>query len=934
VTAVRFILNGRVVALDVAPLRRLADVLRHDLRLTGTKVGCNAGTCGACTVLVDDRALCACLTPMAHVAGRRVVTVEGLGAAGAPAPLQQAFHRQGAVQCGMCTPGMLMAASALLARAPRPAPARIADALGGVFCRCTGYAKITQAVAAAHGADPGGLERPARGGAVGARAPRLDGIAKLTGAERFGDDVATADPDWADALWLRVVRSPHVSAEFVIGDLAPLYQRHPGLVRVLTADDVPGDPLFGIAAAYRDQPVFAFHRVRFRGEAIALLIGDRPTIEAIRADDFPVVWQQLPAVRSVDAALAGDAPRHLEHRASNVLVEGLVRRGDVAAGLAAAAAVVEDSFETGFVEHAYVEPEAGAARLADGTLELFVSTQTPYANRADVARILGIGEDRVRIVPTAVGGGFGGKLDLAVQPYLALACWLTGRPVRLAYGRAESFQATTKRHPARMRVRLAADADGRFTALSFDADFNTGAYASWGPTVATRVPVHASGPYRMPAIEARARAVYTNNPPAGAFRGFGVPQAAIATEAAVDQLAGRLGLDRLEIRRLNALRPGDATATGQVLRASVGIGRCLDALRPGWTAALARAAAHNGGPGADRGRRGVGIAAMWYGCGNTALSNPSTMRVGLAADGAVVLFQGAVDIGQGATTVLAQILADTVGIDLDRIRVVAADTALTADAGKTSASRQTFVSGRATVAAGEALLAVVRRLAGADAAAGVRFAGGEVLVGDDADGGDGDGSRRLVLARLPADADGLVARAEGFHDPETIALDADGQGEPYATYAFGAQMAEVLVDPELATVRVERIVAAHDVGRAINPTLIEGQIEGGIVQGLGMALLEEFLPDHTRTLGDYLVPTIGDIPVIETILIEEAEPAGPFGAKGVGEPALIPTAAAILNAVRHAVGVVPRRVPATPTRLYDLLQPPTAEPETGRGRSP
>ncbi len=907
----RFLLNGAPVAVAAAPMRRLADVLRTDLGLTGTKIGCNSGTCGACTVLLDGRAVCACLTPVAQAAERTVVTVEGLahhpGVDGLSA-LQRAFRRAGAVQCGMCTPGMLTAATALLSEVPHPNLDEIKAGLGGVYCRCTGYRKIITAVSDATRAAASAEPPPPAGGAVGAGVARVDARGKLDGSERFGDDVAPAD-----ALVIRIIRSPVVSARFVIGDLTAFLSRYPGVVRILTADDIPGENFYGINPAHRDQSVFAGHRVRFAGEAIAAIVGDRPTIAALDPDHFPLVWQGLPEVRTTLAATAADAPLLFEEHRTNELVRGVVARGDVAAGFARAHVVAEGTFETSFVEHAYVEPEAGFAQRIGDTLELHVSTQTPYANRLDIARILGLAPEQVRIITTAVGGGFGGKLDLSVQPYLALAAWLTGRPVRLAYSRRESMMATTKRHPAHMVVRLAADAGGRLTALDFRGDFNTGAYASWGPTVATRVPIHCSGPYVLPAISACARAIYTNNPPAGAFRGFGVPQATIATEALVDEVADRLGVDRLEFRILNALRAGDSTATGQLLEASVGIVDCLQALLPRWRDARAAARAHNDAEAAGPERHGVGVASMWYGCGNTSLSNPSTMRVGLTRDGRVVLFQGAVDIGQGSNTVLAQVLADALGIGLDRIELVRADTARTADAGKTSASRQTFVSGQAVLRAGRALQTALRRLVNAADDAAVRIGDGGVDIED--------GTRRhhLDLSDLAADGDGLVVRAEGIFDPPTTALDATGQGVPYATYAFGAQLAEVVVDIELGTVRVTRVTAAHDVGRAINPVAIEGQIEGGIVQGLGMALMEEYVPGRTDSLGEYMVPMIGDVPEIETILIEAEEPLGPFGAKGVGEPALIPTAAAILNAVRDATGIAVRRVPATPTRLRALI---------------
>ncbi len=899
--ALIFTINRRQLAMEAPPMRRLSQVLREDLRLTGTKVGCDAGDCGACTVLLDGQPVCACLTPLGQVEGRSVVTVEGL-ANGTLTRLQKAFQHHGSVQCGICTPGMLLAASALLERVPKPSESEVQDALGGVLCRCTGYRKIITAVCEAHRFE-GDLEHAPGNRIVGQRVARVDGIRRVDGSERFGDDVAPAD-----ALWLKLVRSPHVSAAFTIGDLAPLLRKHPGLLRVLTAADIPGHNVHGVLPPFRDQPVFADGRVRFAGEPIAAVVGDASTIERFDAVDFPVTWHALPAVVSIDEALTEGAPLLFEDRPENVLVRGFVRRGDPAAALAEAAVLAEGEFETSFVEHAYIEPEAGFARRVGDGVEVHVTTQTPYMDREEVARILALTPEHVRIVPTACGGGFGGKLDLSVQPYVALAAWLLNRPVRCVFSRPESMATTTKRHPARMRARIGAFADGKLAAMEFDGDFNTGAYSSWGPTVANRVPVHCSGPYFLPAIEARSRAVLTNLVPAGAFRGFGTPQSAIATEALLDELADRLHIDRLEFRLTNALRAGQATATGQVLEASVGMAPCLEALRPAWRAggeAATRHNAHASGPT----RRGVGIACMWYGCGNTSLSNPSTMRVALRGDGTLVLYQGAVDIGQGSNTVLAQICAETLGVELRRVSLVTADTGRTPDAGKTSASRQTFVSGRATQRAAEDLRRAILRLANVGEDATFLMDGPMIIVRD------GDHRRNIDVRTLPANADGDVLAGQATFDPPTTPLDDNGQGTPYATYAFGAQVAEVAVDLELGTVKVLRVTAAHDVGRAINPMLIEGQVEGGIAQGIGMALMEEWVPGRTDNLHDYLIPTVGDVPEIETILIEDPEPLGPFGAKGVGEPALIPTAAAILNAIRDATGVTIRKVPATPSRV-------------------
>jgi aldehyde oxidoreductase len=732
----------------------------------------------------------------------------------------------------------------------------------------------------------------------------VDGLPKLDGTERYGADAAPAD-----ALLLRAVRSPHARARFTLGDLAPLHAKYPGLTRVFTAADVPVNA-FGIYPDIKDQPVLAERAVRFRGEAVVALVGDATTIAAIVDEDVPIAWETLDPVTGVAAALAPGAVVLHEDHPDNVLIAGRVRCGDVAAALAAADVTVEAEIETSFVEHAYIEPEAGYARRVGDRVEIFATTQTPYMDRDELALILAVKPEQIRIIPSAVGGGFGGKLDLSLQPLIAVAAWHLNRAVRCIYTRPESMAATTKRHPATIRARLGATRDGKLAAVDFHADFNTGAYASWGPTVANRVPVHASGPYVVPAVRAVGRAIYTNETPAGAFRGFGVPQMAAATETLMDALAEKLGLDPLEFRYANALKAGDAIATGQVLRHSVGLRACLDALRPRWQAARSAAEAYNR---AARGplQRGVGLACMWYGIGNTALSNPSTMRVGLDRDGVFTLYSGAVDIGQGSNTVMMQICADALGIPVARLNLVAGDTDRTLDAGKTSASRQTFVSGEAARRAGAVLRKLILEHAGAKECVRIGFDDAGLLI---------DGVPLDLAALAASNETGDVLSAEGRFDPPTTPLDADGQGVPYATYAFAAQLAEIEIDVELGRVWVRRIVAAHDVGRAINPQQVEGQIQGGVAQGIGLALMEEFIPGRTENLHDYLIPTIGDVPEIECLLIEDAEPLGPYGAKGIGEPALIPTAPAILNAIHHATGVWLRRLPATPDRVRAALK--------------
>ena len=894
-----FDLNGTRRPLPADRSQRLVDHLRADLRQFGTKEGCRQGDCGSCTVIVDGDARYACLIPVGQIAGRRVVTVEGLAdGTRCGSRLQQAFLAHQAVQCGFCTPGMLTAAAAAIDAGEVSDRAGARAAIDGVLCRCTGYQKIVDAVtevgcgAAARCRTPA----PAEGPSVGVPLTRLDGPEKVDGSQRFG-----ADDYPADSLFVRAVRCPHHRARFAFGDLAAFVDAHPGVHRVLTHADVPGMNLHGVATPYADQPVLPDTETRHHLEAVALVVGERAALAALDFDRFPVRWAPLTPVLAIADAVLDDSPQLHADRPGNVLIEGVVRRGDPERAIQDARHVVSATFQSSFVEHAYLEPEAGWARRVGNVIEIHSSTQAPHPHRADLARILGVAPEQVRVVATAVGGGFGGKLDMTVQPLLAIAAWHLDRPVAMAFSREESMATSTKRHPGRMTSSIAADADGRLRAVTFEGDYNTGAFASWGTAVANRVPVHAGGPYVIPHYAAHTRAIHTHVTPAGAFRGFGVPQTTMSQEQLIDELAFAAGIDPLEFRALNALRPGDTLPTGQVLDDSVGLVACLDALRPAWRDAHARIATLNAAaPGHIR--HGVGVAAFFYGCGNTALPNPSTVRFGIRRDGTIVLHQGAVDAGQGANTVIPQIAADALGVPVDRLRFVGPDTALSPDCGRTSASRQTFITGRAAFLAGSALRH--RLLAFAGAASDAR-------ISSDARGIAVDG-HPVDLRTLPVDAHGYVIAAEERFDPPTTSLDASGQGTPYATYAFGAQMAEVAVDCESGRVRVLKVVAAHDVGRMVNPTLLEGQVEGAVAQGIGMALMEKYHPGRYNNLHDYVIPTVHDMPDVQSIFVEAPTAVGPYGAKGIGEPALVPTAAAILNAIHHATGVRIREAPATP----------------------
>lgn len=750
--------------------------------------------------------------------------------------------------------------------------------------------------------------------AIRKRMPRREAPDLARGTGRFSDDLGPGD-----ALVLRVVRSDRAHARILGLDVGEAL-RSPGCVGVLTAGDIPGRKTYGLID--KDQPLLAEEKVRYQGEALALVVAvDRSSAEAA-ASLVGVAYQDLPVVSDPREALAPWAPRI--HEKGNLLVRKSVRRGDAAGALKGCPVVIQRTYETPFLEHAYMEPDAGVGYWdAEGILTLHASTQNPHYDRKEVADILGLPEDRVRVLQAATGGGFGSKLDLVTQGYLGLALFHFRRPVRLVYEREEVFRATPKRHALRIAMETGADSLGRLVALRARILCDTGAYASYGLAVATRAAIHATGPYRIPHVDVESLCVHTNNPVAGAMRGFGVPQTAVAHESQMDLLAEALGMDPLEIRRINGLRPGDTTPTGQVLGEGVGFLETLEAIAPRYREMRDQAEAERregGETGGARGeggpwRRGAGLGAMWYGIGNTGMPNPSSVHLRLETSGQVCLHIGAADIGQGSTTVLCQIAAEVLGLSPGEIAVAVADTGQTHNAGATSASRQTYISGNAVREAAErvrgALLAEAAETSGLDVKDLVLEGGG--VRGS----GPGAWSRPLgeLAGRLAAKGSSLVW--EGSFDPATTPLDPEtGQGIPYGTYAFGCQAAGVAVDPRTGRVRVERLWAAHDVGMAINPMAVEGQIEGGVAMGLGLAVSEAFVPGHTMTLGEYHIPTSMDMPEIHTILVEKEEPSGPFGAKGVGEPALIPTAPAILNGIADAMGGRIYRLPASPERVW------------------
>jgi CO/xanthine dehydrogenase Mo-binding subunit len=693
----------------------------------------------------------------------------------------------------------------------------------------------------------------------------------------------------------------------------------PGVVAVLVAADVPWNQVVerasgGLAELAVAMPVLAADQVRYLGEPVALVAAVSAQAAEEAAELLQVDYEDLPGVFDAERALEPDAP--LVHDEGNVLVTWTIARGDLDAGFAAADLVVEGEYRTQRVEHAYLEPEAGVGWVdTSGVITLRVATQV-IEHAATIAAILGLPTSRVRVISTYMGGGFGGKEDMTVEPYLALLVWRTRRPVRMVWDRQDSIMASTKRHPFTMRYRTGVRRDGGIVAQDVEIIGDAGAYPYLSARVLFAGCALASGPYRVPNVRHRASAVFTNNVPTSAFRGFGAMQVTFGYEQQMDRIAAELGLDPLVVRERNYLAKGDTLPTGERQDTAVAVGECLR---------RALAALGPPTPASEPGRRvGRGVAANMQPYGRTIwFHDQASCWISLEPDGSLLLRSGITDLGGGQAASLAQIASEVLGVPLREIGVHIGDSQLTPPAGGTFATRQLYMSGNAALAAARELRArlvpVAAELLGADPHDLV-FEDGMVR---ERDAGDGRGVRLAELAaacrRGGVDSSLLSTwHAEsGTFDPVA------GQGASFPDYTFGAHAADVEVDTETGQVRVLRYAAAHDVGRAINPLRVEGQIQGGAYQGLGYALGEEVVtrdgqPSSTL-LADYLLPYSADLPDVQAIVVESGEGKGPFGARGIGEPPIGNPAATIANAVAAATGVRVTRLPITPERLLGAI---------------
>ncbi len=919
-TEIELHVNGRAYRAEVKPKTTLLQVLRDQLRLTGTKNGCGQGRCGACTVIVEGQAVRSCVYLAHRAEGRQVETIEGLVREGQLHPLQRAFVEGGAIQCGFCTPGMIMAAKALLDSNPHPGEQDIEKALKRNLCRCTGYQKIIEAIQRAGAELRGETVPPPPSFApadpslttIGRRLPRPDAVAKAT-----GEAVFAADLYFEGLLQARVLRSRCPHARLLKVDTTQA-SALPGVVAVLTADDVPGAKNHGLIRA--DWPVLAYDKVRYVGDAVAIVAAETEEIAQNALHLIEVDYEPLPVVSSAEAALAEDAP--LVHESGNVLEHIKVDRGDVEEAFAQAEVVVENEYRTPAIEHLFLEPEAAVATVdEEGRITVYVGSQIPFDDRRQIAASLALAEDKVRVVQTRVGGAFGGKEDISVQIHAALLAQASGRPVRLVYTRQESMIAHPKRHATVIRMKTAATREGKLLAVQADILGDTGAYASLGSPVMTRAATHAPGPYEVPNVKIDCRAIHTNNPPAGAFRGFGVTQSNFAAETQMDILARRLGLSPLELRRRNALRIGAATSTGQVLRESVGLLETIDQVEKAvrdLELEVWQPAAGYRQPGAHK-RRGWGLACAYKNVGlGGGLADSAGAEVELADGGRAIVRAGAAEVGQGLVGVVAQIVAEELGVAYQNVEVILGDTGQTPDSGPTTASRQSFVTGNAVRLAArqvrQNLAATVAEELDASPAQ-LTFREGQISSPE------GQSISLDEAIALTKREERSLKASYVYTPPPTAPL--GQEGDAHFAFGYATQAACVEVDVTSGEVKVLKVIVAQDVGRAINPMAVEGQLEGGVMMGLGYALLEEFKLEEGMVLSDslasYRIPDISLKPEVTPLIVEARAAEGPYGAKGVGEITSIPTAAAITTAIYDAVGVRIYSLPATADRIRNAF---------------
>jgi CO/xanthine dehydrogenase Mo-binding subunit/aerobic-type carbon monoxide dehydrogenase small subunit (CoxS/CutS family) len=887
---------------------RAGQCLRTFLRQLGhfgVKKGCDAGDCGACTVLLDGEPVHSCLIPAFRADGRLVTTIEGLASDGAAHPMQQAFLDAQGFQCGFCTAGMILTCASLNQAQHQD----LGAALKGNICRCTGYRAIEDALHGKHN-----IEDAAAGTAFGRSLPAPAGPQVVRGAARYTFDVAMEG-----TLHIKMLRSPHPHARIVsINKTAALAVA--GVHAVLTFEDAP-DRLFSTARHEKtwmdpDDTRVLDDVVRFIGQKVAAVVAETEAIAEAACRCLKVDYEILPAVIDPARAIVAGAPpihgdKTAENRVANgprnIVAETHGEFGDVAAALAAAAVTYEGTFTTQRVQHAALETHGGLAWVdANGMLNVRSSTQTPFLTRRALADIFDLAPEKVRVFCERVGGGFGGKQEMFVEDILALAALRTGRPVKLELTREEQFISTSTRHPMRVSIKAGADEDGKLTALQLDVLSNTGAYGNHAGPVLFHACGESVAVYNCPNKKVDAVVAYTNTVPAGAFRGYGLPQTLFAVESAIDELAGQLGIDPFEFRRRNIIKPGDpmlsppSSEHTDVLYGSYGLDQCLDLVERAMRAEAPK----------------IELSDDWLTGEGIALTMIDTVppdghfadaTISLREDGGFELTVGTAEFGNGTATVHRQIAASALATTVDRVTLRQSDTANGGHDTGAYGSTGTFVAGRATQAAAEALADRIRKFAAATI--------GEV---PEACSLDNDAAvcvgHRTSFAKLATSAQSLgkVLQASGT-----------SEGTPRSV-AFNVQGFKVAVNKGTGEIRILKSVHAADAGRVANPMQCRGQVEGGVAQSLGATLYEEMVIDETgRVINprfrDYHLPSFADIPRTEVFFADTTDTLGPMGAKSMSESPYNPVAAALGNALASATGIRFTSVPFKPDRLFPLL---------------
>lgn len=747
--------------------------------------------------------------------------------------------------------------------------------------------------------------------AVGNRIPRLDAIQQVQGKMVYGYDFSRPG-----ILYGKLVLSEVAHGRIKKLDSSPALELK-GVIDILTSNDIPKNS-FGYLESHRNQPVLAGPKVRYQGEPIAAILAETEEIATKAAKAIEVEYEEMQPLLAPDKARNEKDVLIHEGKESNVAFRVHIERGDIEEGFAKSDKIFTDSYYTPIVEHAHLEPHAAVAEVDDtGKLTIWASVQRPAIIEETIARVLQLSQHNIRIVATPVGGGFGGKNEITIEPIAALFSFRNKKPVKMVYDREEEFTTSTVRHPYQMFYKTGVSKKGRILARQVTITSDCGAYVGWGFSTLEKATIHAAGPYQIPNVAVDSELVYTNKVPGGAMRGFGAPQVAYAYEIHTDRIARELKIDPLEFRRMNCYKDGSTTPTGQKLE-RVTLYKLLEKISE-------KRDTLNKKKKNKTSKKGLGIAQMQYPVGFTSYPNPSAAVVKINPDGTVTVLTGATDVGQGSTTALTQIAAEELGVSIERIGIVTADTEKTPYDCGTCASRVTYISGNAVKNAAHQAKNVILKVAANELDTprrGLDINDGIIYLKQFP-------KRQVPLAEIAKKCyhdKGVIPIGKGEYNPSTTILGEDrGQGKPYEAYTYGVQLAEVEVDAETGQVSVNEIVAIHDCGRAINPMLLEGQIDGGVSMGIGYALYEKMCLDENGKVinpqfTDYVLPTVLDTPEITSLYYEDpGSSEGPFGAKGVAEATLLPTAPAIVNAIYDAIGVQIKDLPATPEKILKAL---------------